>query len=239
METAAQQAIWENLTADEDLNSLLRCVQHPYAFQAELKVILDSYCRDGSRILEAGSSTGITSFILDDRFDKTLVDLNAAAIKLSRGLFEYFQKKATFVVGDMFRLSLPDEYFDVVFNSGVLEHFEYQDRVRALTEYGRVLRPEGILLVAFPNHFSKPYKLTYDYLNSKGRWPYPREIALYDMRKELEEAGLRLMERRILDRKTPLAYLAHLGPLRIVLKLLYALTGYEGYLTTVTAEKCK
>jgi ubiquinone/menaquinone biosynthesis C-methylase UbiE len=237
MKKATQQIIWEELTADEDLTSQLKIAANPFRFQTELKTIIDSFYRENSRVLEAGCSTGITSLILDDRFDKTLVDLNAAAIRLSQELFGQFKKKATFVVDDMFRLPFPDESFDVVFNSGVLEHFEYHDRVRALREYGRVMKQDGIMLIAFPNHFSKPYKLVYEYLNSRNRWPYPKELALYDLKNELIQSGFKLIERRIIDRRTPINYLNHVKGYGTALKMYYKVVGYEGYLTSVTARK--
>jgi len=238
MENVNQQTIWEDLIADESLKSLLKTANNPFKFQAELKTIIDSFCREKSKILEVGCSTGITSFILDDRFNKTLLDLNAAAIRLSMELFARFHKKATFVVGDMFKLPLPDESFDIVFNSGVVEHFEYQARVNALKEYARVLKPDGLMLIAFPNHFSKPYRLTYKYLNARNRWPYPKEIALFDMKHELSDAGFRLIERRILDLQTPIDYLNHVKVIGSLLKVFYSVVDYEGYLTSVMALKC-
>ncbi len=237
MDATCQQTIWEDLTAGESLDSLIRQSRNPHRFQQEMKTLIDSFYKHGSRIIEVGCSTGITSFILNDKFDRTLLDLNSEAIALSQALFKHFQKKATFIVGDMFRMALPDESFDVVFNSGVVEHFEYADRVNALKEYGRILKSEGVLLVAFPNHFSKPYKRAYQYLNKRGKWPYPKEIALYDMRQELSEAGFRLRERLVFDRKTPLDYCAHFPLGGRLVKVFYALSGYEGYLTAITAVK--
>jgi len=53
---------------------------------------------------------------------------------------------------DMHRLPFPDEAFDCVFASHVLEHAHTP--TRALAEVCRVLVPGGLLWAAFPTHFT-------------------------------------------------------------------------------------
>jgi SAM-dependent methyltransferase len=48
----------------------------------------------------------------------------------------------------VYELRRPDAEFDVVFLLEVLEHLDYPDR--ALAEIGRVLRPDGVLLLGVP-----------------------------------------------------------------------------------------
>ena len=49
-------------------------------------------------------------------------------------------------------LPFPDGQFDFVFSSSVLEHVS--DRPKALEEMARVLKPEGLMIVAVPTHIS-------------------------------------------------------------------------------------
>jgi ubiquinone/menaquinone biosynthesis C-methylase UbiE len=237
MSSLDQSTIWEGLACREDLTSLTRAVLHPCEFQVGLKHLIDSLYREHSKVIEVGCFTGITSLLIDDRFDKTLLDLNEPALELSEELFRHFRKKGTFIAGDMFRLPFTDDSFDVVFNSGVLEHFDYNERVAALKECGRILKPAGTMIVAFPNHYSVPYSIGYRYLNFVKQWPYPQEFKLYDVRKEIEEAGLTLIERRVLDNKTPQDYARRVRLFGLPLKYLFRIIGFEGYLTTIIARK--
>ena len=237
MSSLNQSDVWEELACREDVASLTNALKNPCDFQLELKHLIDSMYRDHAKIIEVGSFTGLTSFLIDDRFDKTLLDLNKPALELSEKLFQTVQKNGNFVAGDMFSMPFSDNSFDIVFNSGVLEHFDYQERVDALKEYGRILKPDGTMIVAFPNHFCLPYRLGYLYQNWAKQWQYPQEFKLYDMRNEIREAGLQTVERRLMDKKTPLGYVRSVKWLGLPLKYLFRAIGFEGYLTAVVIRK--
>jgi SAM-dependent methyltransferase len=236
LSSADQSNIWESLVCREDLTSLSKAVRNPCRFQVELKHLIDALYREQAKIIEVGCFTGITSLLLDDRFDKTLFDLNRPALELSEELFRHFGKAGRFVAGDMFSMPFPEDSFDIVFNSGVLEHFDHQERVAALREYGRILKPGGSLIVAFPNHYSAPYRIGYRYLNFTRQWPYPPEFKLKDLRDELNQAGLQFDGRRTLDDATPLHYARRVGILGLPLKYLFKMIGFEGYLTVISAS---
>jgi len=237
MSSLDQSIIWEELACNEDLTSLSKAVMNPCKFQVELKQLIDALHRENSKIIEVGCYTGITSLIIDDRFEKTLLDLNKPALNLSEELFLHLNKKGTFVAGDMFRMPFPDNSFDIVFNSGVLEHFNYEERVAAIKEYGRILKQDGAMIVAFPNHYSLPYRIGYRYLNFAKQWPYPQEFKLYDIQSELNEAGLQMIERRVLDKITPMGYVRRVRWLGLPLKCMFRMFGFEGYLTAIIAKK--
>lgn len=238
MNGAAQVDIWKELTAHINFTDLVLQARNPDEFQVELVNVIDRYFKNGSNVLEAGSFTGITSLSLDDRFAKTLLDLNPGAVQLSERLFNHFGKNATFVVGDMFEMPFKDGTFDVIFNAGVLEHFDFNNRVRALKEYSRVLRSGGVMIIGYPNHYSRPYRLVYEYLNRVGRWPFPQEHMLFDLKEEAESAGLQLNQRIVAAEKTSFQYLNYFNrPYRWVLKMFFMLTKYQGYFTAVVIGK--
>jgi len=78
-----------------------------------------------------------------------------------------------------FNMPFKNETYDIVFNSGVIEHFDKKERSRALKEYSRILRNDGVIIIAFPNHFSVPYSLAYLVRNNllfRYRWPILENI---------------------------------------------------------------
>ncbi|MBJ6724276.1 class I SAM-dependent methyltransferase [Geomesophilobacter sediminis] len=227
--------IWDGLANRENLAALVRTASSPHPYQRELKGLIDDLYVEPSTIIEAGSYTGVTSFLLDDRFAKTVFDANPAALELSERLFRYHGKSATFVTGDMFRMPFPDRSFDIVFNCCVFEHFLFADRVAALREYGRILKPSGNIIIAYPNYFSLPYRIG-SYLSGKQR-PTSQERGLITLRSEIKDAGLRFRESRLLDYITPLQMVRRVEILGRPLKYLFKWIGFQGYLRVVIVRK--
>lgn len=46
---------------------------------------------------------------------------------------------------------IPDESIEVIYNCHVLEHFKRRDTTKVLSEWHRVLKPEGVLRVSVPD----------------------------------------------------------------------------------------
>lgn len=234
----AQQEIWKDITSKLTDEYIQNAMDHPDEFQVDLKEAVDLQGVPGARLLEAGSFIGITSLLIDDHFDKTLLDLNPEAMGLARKIFEAAGKSAKFIAGDLFEMPFPNGCFDIVFNAGVLEHFDFEARSSALRECARVLKGKGTLIIAFPNHFSRPYKLAYHYLNRTGRWPFPPEKSLLDLKEEVRSAGLLLLHREVTSKKTAFQYLSYFPRFRrYALKIFFSIFPYEGYLTILVMRK--
>ena len=97
----------------------------------------------GSQVLDIGCSSGLMLQALQKRgFQATGVDISQEAIQLchKKGL------KASCM--DAVALSFPDQSFDCVLASDVLEHIE-NDKA-ALAEWFRILKPGGTLILGVP-----------------------------------------------------------------------------------------
>ena len=103
----------------------------------------------GQRVLDVGCGPGTITLDLADRVAPgEVVGLDVAGEVIdaardaasTRGV-----DNATFAVGDVYALDLPDASFDVVHAHQVLQHLT--DPVAALVEMRRVLRPGGVLAV--------------------------------------------------------------------------------------------
>jgi ubiquinone/menaquinone biosynthesis C-methylase UbiE len=106
---------------------------------------------DGSKLrkgLDAGCGDASFTETLSGYFEKTYAtDISAAQILENRTRLTDIE----FSVHDLSEaLPFPDEFFDCVWCSEVLEHLF--DPLFALRQYCRVLRPTGMLLVTVPYH---------------------------------------------------------------------------------------
>lgn len=67
-----------------------------------------------------------------------------------------------FKTGNLFNIPYPDDYFDLVFNEGVIEHYRLNDSpnyIDALKEMIRVTKKGGKVIVAVPNWYNFPHTL--------------------------------------------------------------------------------
>lgn len=99
----------------------------------------------GKRLLDAGCGTGW--------FSKAAVERKAHVVAMDLGerLLQKVREKcgAETAVGSVLAIPFPDNHFDVVISSEVIEHTT--DPPKAIFEFARVLKPGGTLIVTTPN----------------------------------------------------------------------------------------
>lgn len=100
--TKTQDQIWIEYIKKLNEQDFITQLQNPSIFHVQLKEIIQSHSFSQGKVIEIGSGTGTTSYILDDTFEKTLFDLNLRTIILSRKCFTKFGRKANFIIGNMF-----------------------------------------------------------------------------------------------------------------------------------------
>ena len=99
----------------------------------------------GARVLEAGCGSGQTLALFSRGCETVGLDISPAALGLAR-------KNCTDpLLGSIFSIPFCDNSFDLVYNSGVIEHFPYPANIAALREMGRVLKPSGLMIVIVPS----------------------------------------------------------------------------------------
>lgn len=155
------------------------------------------------RILEAGSGSGRISLRLAlEGGDVCLLDFSEVAISQSEKLFNSYEVRGNFTVGDIFNMDFPDDSFDVVWNSGVLEHFDYEQQLIAINEMKRVLKPEGILITFNPNAKSLLYRIGKWFMERTNQWDYGRELPIYTLQPFVDDIGMELHEYSIAFEET-------------------------------------
>ena len=80
------------------------------------------------------------------------VDISGAALRLAQ------KNCSNAVLGSIFSMPFDDNAFDLVYNSGVIEHFRDPENIAALQEMARVVKPSGKIVVIVPNTLCLWYK---------------------------------------------------------------------------------
>ena len=153
-------------------------------------------------ILEVGCGSGAFSLYLSALGNHVVaLDYYLQPLQhISKGKREFEQKKhinlnLDIVMGDIRSMAFPDETFDVVFNSGVLEHYSTpKNRQEILKEMSRVTRCSGYLAIIIPNKLHT-FSSLWDFLIRKfsdfDMFDLPEHSILpAEIKTDLENVGL-------------------------------------------------
>lgn len=104
----------------------------------------------GSKVLDIGCASGVSSVILSRRnFIVKGIDISPKLIEQANRIWKDEPKRPIFEVGDAESLNIEGNSMDVCFLGGVVHHFP--DFSRLFDEISRVLKKDGILIMAEPN----------------------------------------------------------------------------------------
>ena len=187
------EEIWRNISASVKLQDLIGFFQNPSPFQKELsnliELIFTNYTNSSNpNSIEVGSAFGITSALLPDKFTKAILDFDSEALDKAKTFFEVMEQPVKIFHMDFFDLNnkLSDR-FDLVFNAGVLEHFNKAERRTIIKNMASITRDKGYIIVGIPNHSSLPYRISYLLRILFNKWPYPKEYSIKRLEKEISD----------------------------------------------------
>lgn len=151
---ARGSAAYFNLVSSEYFRRYEEHSPGGYAFRVRKQRILELLDGCTGRVLDVGCGPGVLlPDLLDRGFEFWGVDAAPNMIKECHTSFGS-EPQAHFSVGSAVKLDFPAGSFDVVISAGVIDHI--RDYEQAIGEMIRVLRTDGVLIVAFPN-FLSPY----------------------------------------------------------------------------------
>ena len=142
----------------------------------------------GSRCLEVGSGSGrLSVFLAREGHQLTCLDYTNEALQVAQRNFAAMDVRGHFVQGDAFMAPFATGSFDVVFSTGLLEHFA--DPLPVVAEMVRVLRPGGVFFSDIvPRKFSSLRAL--DFLRP-GPAVFERRFTRKQIMRMLGTAGLK------------------------------------------------
>ncbi len=172
----------------------------------------------GEEVLEIGSGTGEISLRLALGGRRvTLLDISQESLDFAAACAERLGVTIATHRGDATGdLPFPDDRFDCVWSSGLLEHFEADERRAMLARWARVCRGRVISLV--PNAASVAYRMGKRLQECEGAWPYGLEMPLVSLRDDYEAAGLHVTEESTHGAAHSLEFLPEDHPLRAALE---------------------
>lgn len=215
------------------------------------KTILSELLRNcgdvaGKKILEAGCGRGIISAETAVRgADVSLLDISPEALQIARRHFRSNNIAASFVLGDILDLPFGESIFDVVWNAGVMEHFEGDFRRTAIDSIARSIKPDGLFISFNPSAQAFFYTLGKRAAEKKGTWPYGPEFPVKSLAEQCSSAGLTVLKEYPICFRENLSYLSYVSKhLRSIVKLLalpfsqeFLTKVFGGYLLVTVAKK--
>lgn len=150
------------------------------------------------RIWSAGSGIDTVSLHLKARFgdsvELVLQDISEECVKANEIMYQDAGLGAVFIQGDILSSKFNDEY-DIVVNTGLLEHFTPAEREQLLLSFSRSLKNGGIYLTLTPYQGGKIYAWCRDAIMRHGAWPYGPELSVWTL------SGLKTDEIVLLDER--------------------------------------
>ncbi len=134
------------------------------------KVIRDELdIQNEGKILDLGCGTGDLSLVFSPH--------NYIGVDFSRDYLEFARKKykRNFILMDAANLLFDDNYFDLVFVSGLLHHLPNEILQRVLEEVKRVIKPTGKVLIFEVSYTAHDKGLFKKLIRALDRGKYIRE----------------------------------------------------------------
>jgi SAM-dependent methyltransferase len=173
------EEVWDTLWGREHIKSdySLKYIEFMQDFVSGFK--------PGSRIIEVGCGTGQTLELFSGGYNTTGIDISANALKHAHGRCDNPTQ------ADMFYLPFKDESFDLVYNSGVIEHFPDPQNTNAVREMARVTKKGGSIVIIVPNSGCIWYRV-WKYLSSilnRFEFGYEEDYSIARLKRVVTEAN--------------------------------------------------
>lgn len=184
-------------------------------------ILLKYFDLRNKSVLDVGTGTGQYCIELALRGARCEgIDKDPESIELANRIANDYQiNNCIFREIDLFdfkKYEPKDERYDIVFNMGLLEHFDDSQIVKMLKEMRRL---GNYVIAGIPYGGSDTYKLSKSYSQEKGTWEYGFERDFLTLSDLFKEAGLSMLHEQIIGLGSEAYYLKRINPELISLQL--------------------
>ncbi len=183
------------------------------ALKSPVALALEQLTKPGDVLLEAGCGSGTISaelglagrmiYLAD--FSQPILDRAVRLFELSR-----LSKPVTILADLTCPLPLPGKSIDVVWSSGVLEHWTDEELVPIVREMARISRRLVVSLVPYAGCVL--YRFGKSVAETRGSWPYGRELPRETLRPIFEKVGLRRVSEMTIWSEQAVVFLSFFDP---------------------------
>ncbi len=132
-----------------------------------------------------------------DRIEVTMQDISAECMAVNKCMFDAAGMEARMLPEDLFGCQTAPEY-DLVMNTGLLEHFTPSEQMRLSEVFRGSLRPGGLYITLTPYARGLIYNHCRKILMRNGQWDCGPEDPIYTL-KHWQNVGWRIVSERPID----------------------------------------
>ena len=154
----------------------------------------------GKKLLNVGCGSHLVSdlYFAMKGADVVSIDMSRSAIETAKKKLAKLDNKRDFnlqvMVADGRYLSFPKNTFDIVVSFSAVEHMErYDDRLEAIEEMARVVKPGGVVTITGPNYLNLPVTF-FSGRMFKRRGGYEHRYMPWELKNMLKRCGLKIVE---------------------------------------------
>ena len=165
-----QSSTWDEVALKYDI--VLK--NYEKEFGQYLYELFKNLTNDHAKVIELGSGSGhLSGYLAKKGFETTLFDFSEVALEKAKDFYISENVEGNFIKGDL--LSIEDDYgeYDIVWNSGVMEHFDDKELLSAFYEMKKIQSQYYVFFV--PNPESIPYLLYRYKLMKEDQWSFGTE----------------------------------------------------------------
>lgn len=198
----------------------------------------------GKKILEAGCGSGRISLrCAQYGADVYLIDVCKGAAQSAKKLFKRKKINVNVIQASILNMPFKGNYFDVVWNAGVLEHFLKYEQILALKEMKQVCKDGGLIIIMVPYRKAIFYRIGKFYQEKTQKWKWGYEKPIKTLNPLYKEASIRLEKEFNVGFEEQLQFMLsipHMGYLVSLLRKfekVFSLLGLGGYLLVSVGYK--
>ena len=154
----------------------------------------------GKKLLNVGCGSYLVSdfYFAMKGADVVSIDMDKQAIRIAKNKLAKLDSKNEFnlqvMLEDGRKLPFPENTFDIVVSFSAVEHMEkYDDRLKAIEEMARVVKPGGFIVLTGPNFLNLPVTFFSERM-FKRTGEYEHRYTPYELKNMLKKCGLKIEE---------------------------------------------